>query len=213
MSVQVVGTSASWNESRQAFSDASQWFLSTAGRVGDRWDDPGLGEWSIRALVGHTTRAFLTIETYLARPAESVRVRHAAEYFQVARAVASTAEIAARGHVAGEALGPDPLSSVAEIARRVLLLVGQSDPRAVVSTPAGGMHLVDYLPTRTFELAVHTCDLSRALRTPLDIPASTAGQALRIVSDLALAAGSAGPLLLASTGRAGLPEGFTVLGL
>ena len=35
--------------------------------MGDRWERPGLGEWDIRALVGHTSRSLLTVEIYLAR--------------------------------------------------------------------------------------------------------------------------------------------------
>ena len=36
----------------------------------ERWDGPGLGEWDLRALVGHTSRSLLTVEAYLQRPAE-----------------------------------------------------------------------------------------------------------------------------------------------
>jgi len=59
----------SWDDSRMAFADAAGWFVRTAAIVGDRWDRPGLGEWDVRSLVGHTSRALLTVETYLARPA------------------------------------------------------------------------------------------------------------------------------------------------
>jgi hypothetical protein len=73
------------------------------------------------------------------------------------------------------------------------------------------MRLADYLPTRTFELAVHTADLATALGAPLDLPATAAAQALRLVADLAVSEGRAGALLLAATGRSGLPAGFSVL--
>ena len=43
-----------WEESRRAFDDAAGWYLATVALVGDRWDEPGLGEWSVRDLVGHT---------------------------------------------------------------------------------------------------------------------------------------------------------------
>lgn len=36
--------------------------------------------------------------------------------------------------------------------------------RGLVSTTAGGMRLADYVPTRTLELVVHTCDLASARR-------------------------------------------------
>ena len=105
----------------------------------------------------------------------------------------------------------DPAAAVAEIAARVLPLVESCDGTELVTTFAGGMRLRDYLPTRTFELAVHTCDLARAIDAPLDVPASAATQALALVGRLAVADGLAGPLLLATTGRGGLPEGFSVL--
>ena len=73
------------------------------------------------------------------------------------------------------------------------------------------MRLVDYLPTRTFELAVHTADLASALGVPPDAPAPAATQALHVVADLAVAAGLAGPPSLAATGRPALPAGFSVL--
>jgi hypothetical protein len=98
-----------------------------------------------------------------------------------------------------------------EIAERVLPLVATRNGTEVVSTLVGGMRLADYLPTRTFELAVHTADLAAALGLPLDVPASAASQALRITSDLAVSDGKAGQLLIAVTGRSGLPDGFTVL--
>jgi hypothetical protein len=80
-----------------------------------------------------------------------------------------------------------------------------------VTTIVGGMRLGDYLPTRTFELAVHTADIVTALDVPPDVPATATAQALDIVTDLAVAEGLAGPLLLAATGRPGLPAGFSVL--
>jgi drug/metabolite transporter (DMT)-like permease len=48
-------------------------------------------------------------------------------------------------------------------------------------------------------------------RGNLLVLASAAAQALQIVADLAVADGLAGPLLLAATGRPGLPERFSVL--
>jgi hypothetical protein len=201
----------SWGDSRTAFTDAAGWFVRTAALVGDRWDRPGLGEWDMRALVGHTSRALLTVETYLARPAAAVDVASAPDYFRATSADAADPAVATRGRDAGTALGSDPAAAVAEIATRVLALVDTQDGTEVVATIAGGMRLGDYLPTRTFELAVHTADLATTLGVPLDVPATAAVQALHIVADLALTGGLAGPLLLAATGRPGLPAGFSVL--
>lgn len=200
-----------WDGSRRAFSDAAEWFVRTAALVGDRWDRPGLGEWDMRALVGHTSRSLLTVETYLARPAAAAEMASAADYFRATRAAAAGPAVAARGRDAGAALGADPAAAVAEIAARVLALVDTQDGSELVTTIAGGMRLGDYLPTRTFELVVHTADLATALGVPPDVPATSAAQALHIITDLAVADGLAGPLLLAATGRPGLPAGFSVL--
>jgi hypothetical protein len=200
-----------WDDARRAFADAAKWFVATAALVGDRWDRPGLGEWDLRALVGHTSRSLLTVEMYLARPAATVEVASAGDYFRTTRALAADPAVAERGRDAGEALGPEPAAAVAEIAGRVVPLVDARDGTELVTTIAGGMRLADYLPTRTFELAVHTADLATALGAPLDLPATAAAQALRLVADLAVSEGRAGALLLAATGRSGLPAGFSVL--
>jgi uncharacterized protein (TIGR03083 family) len=200
-----------WDDSRRAFADATEWFAGTTALVDDRWHLPGLGEWDVRALVGHTSRSLLTVEAYLARPAAAVEVASAADYFRATSAAAAGPAVAARGHDAGAALGADPAAAVAEIARRVRPLLDARDGSELVTTIAGGMRLGDYLPTRTFELAVHTADLATALGLPLDVPATAAVQALRVVADLAVAGGRAGPLLLAATGRPGPTTGFSVL--
>src|SRR5919107_3599987 len=195
----------SWDDSRRAFADAAEWLVGVAALVGDRWDRPGLGEWDVRALVGHTSRSLLTVETYLARPAAVVDVASTTDYYRATKAMAAGPAVAARGREAGTALGGDPAAAVAQIAARVVPLVDARDGTELLTTIAGGMRLADYLPTRTFELAVHTADLAAALGEPADVPASAAAQALRLVSDLAVADGLAGPLLLLATGRTSSP--------
>ncbi len=201
----------SWDDSLRAFSDAADWFVRTAAVVADRWTEPGLGEWDVRALVGHTSRSLLTVETYLARPAAVVEVASAMEYFRATKAAAADPAVAVRGWEAGAALGTDPAGAVAEIAGRVLPLVGAQSGTELVTTIAGGMRLSDYLPTRTFELAVHTADLATALGLPPEVPGTAAAQALHLVTELAVAEGVAGRLLLSATGRPGHPAGFSVL--
>ncbi len=203
--------SESWDAARRAFADAGHWFVRTVGVVGERWDTPALGEWDVRALVGHTSRAFLTVETYLDRPATTAELGSPADYFRGARGIASGPDVAARGRGAGEALGDNPAEAVAVIAERVVRLVDGAAENQLITTIIGGMRLGDYLPTRTFELVVHTADLAAALDEDLDVPPTAASQALRIVSELAVGDGRAGSLLLAATGRTGLPEGYSVL--
>jgi len=119
--------------------------------------------------------------------------------------------VATRGREAGIALGADPNAAAAQIAARVLPLVDACYGSELVTTIAGGMRLRDYLPTRTFELVVHTADLATALDVPPEPPQTAAMQALGLVAELAVADGLAGPLLLAATGRPVLPVGFSVL--
>jgi hypothetical protein len=73
------------------------------------------------------------------------------------------------------------------------------------------MMLTEYLPTRTFELTVHTCDLVRALGLSGNVPPSAATTALRVSAELAVARNVAAPLLLALTGRTALPDGFSII--
>jgi uncharacterized protein (TIGR03083 family) len=200
-----------WEDSRRAFDDAADWYLATIALVGDRWDGPGLGEWSVRDLVGHTSRSFLTVEEYAARPAAAAEIASPSDYYRATRAIAAGPGVAQRGRDAAAALGDDPVAAVGEIAARVRRLLDEHDGTALVTTIAGGMRLADYLPTRTFELTVHTADLALALSEPIDAPSTAAAQALALVADLALTDGTAGSLLLLATGRAGLPSGFSVM--
>ena len=73
------------------------------------------------------------------------------------------------------------------------------------------MRLGDYLPTRTFELVVHTADLATAPGVPAEVPATAAARAFHMIADLAVADGLAGPLLFAATGRPSLLAGYSVL--
>jgi uncharacterized protein (TIGR03083 family) len=204
--------SFTWGSSVAAFEDAAAGFVATAARVGDRWEQPGLGEWDVRALVGHTSRSFLTVEAYLAVPAERADLESAVAYYEATRALSVGPEVAARGRAAGAALGDEPARAVTTIAERVVPLVREhGDGSALLTTIAGGMRLADYLPTRTFELVVHTLDLAVALDLPLDVPPAAVREAFTLVTDLAVEGGAGGPLLLALTGRRPLPAGFTLL--
>jgi hypothetical protein len=201
----------SWAESRRAFDDAADWYLATVALVGDRWQQPGLGEWTVRDLVGHASRSFLTVEAYLAQPAESVEVDSPPDYYLATRAIAAGPDVVQRGRDAAAALGIDPVTAVREIGARVKNLLDEHDGSALLTTIAGGMRLADYLPTRTFELVVHTADLALVLAEPLDAPATAAAQVLGIISDIAITDGTAGSLVLLATGRTGLPARFSVL--
>jgi hypothetical protein len=88
-----------------SIADAAEWFVRMAALVGDQWHRPGLGEWDVRDLVGHTSLSLLTVEMYLARPAGGVEVASATDYFRATRAAAADPAVAARARDAGTALG------------------------------------------------------------------------------------------------------------
>jgi hypothetical protein len=203
----------SWSGTRATFAEAAGWYVRTVAQVGGRWAEPGLGVWDVRALVGHTSRALLTVEQYLQRPATTIDVPTTSAYYRATSAMSAGDEVAERGRAAGRALGDDPAEAVAAIAARVLPVLDSTDGTEMVTTVAGGMRFAEYVPTRTFELVVHTLDLVAALGGTSDPqpPARAAAEALRVIADLAAEDGRAGALLLAATGRAGLPAGFTVL--
>ena len=119
--------------------------------------------------------------------------------------------MAARGREAGAALGPDPTAAVRDLAARVLAQLQTASDEVLVSTPVGGMRLIDYLPSRVFELAVHTLDIAAALPVAVTLPETAAAVALHLLADRAVQPGKAASLLLAGTGRHALPAGFNVL--
>jgi hypothetical protein len=168
--------------------------------------------WTVRDLVGHTSRALLIVELYLAKPAAQREVVRPVDYFLRAQVgLADPASVAARGREAGVARGADPIAAVRDIAARVLAQVQTASDEALMSTPVGGMHLIDYLPSRIFELAVHTLDLAAALPVTVTLPEPVAAVALHLLADMALQPDKAAALLLAATGRRASPAGFSVL--
>jgi uncharacterized protein (TIGR03083 family) len=204
---------------RVAFDEAAAYFVSTVETIRpEQFATPGLGEWSVRDLVGHTSRSLLTIEIYLEQPVASVQVADAADYYlAVLRARddptqhGNMAQVAQRGREAGAALGPDPASALRAIAARVRKLVAETHEDQLMSTAVGGMRLGDYLPTRIFELVVHTLDLAAALGAPLRPPAAPAQISLELAAAVALRSGRGSDVLLALTGRRPLPVGFSVV--
>jgi uncharacterized protein (TIGR03083 family) len=198
---------------RDAYEQAATLFVETVAQVGTaQWNLVALGEWTVRDLVGHTNRALLTVETYLDNPSETVDVTRPADYFLRAKAsLADPAAIAARGREAGQALGDDPPATVQETATRVLGRVQQTPDEACLTTPVGGMQLIDYLPSRIFELTIHTLDLGAAIAVDIDLPEAASAVTLNMIAELAQQPGKAAPLLLAATGRRALPATFSLL--
>jgi len=198
---------------REAFAASAAFFAARVAEVDGRWDEHGLGEWTVRDLVGHTSRSLLTIESYLRDEVEGhPEAASAAEYFdRAASSLADPVAVTQRGRDAGAALGADPSAAVNDIRRRVTDLVDASPDDALVATPIGSMRLIDYLVARTFELTVHTCDMCAALGLDADVPPIAAAQTAALIGELAARHQEVTALLLSATGRGPLPPGFTVL--
>ena len=201
---------------RDAFGAAARWFAETVHEL-DRppapWEAPALGEWSRRDLVGHTSRALLTVEQYL-RPGPSDSDRRSVDYYRAVRGGrADPDEVAERGRQAGRDLGADLPESVDTVVRRVTGMVAGRTADARVETPVGEWRLEAYLPTRVVELVVHTGDLRTAGGLDGQAPETAVRQALVVLGALVADAPSdeAPHLLTALTGRSALDAGYTVL--
>jgi hypothetical protein len=119
--------------------------------------------------------------------------------------------VAERGRAAGVALGADPIAALSALVTRVPAQVRAAPADARMRTPFGTMTLQGYLPTRTLELTVHTCDLAAALGISADVPRVAAAEVFAVIGGLAAAQGTASTALLALTGRVPLPAGYSVL--
>lgn len=201
-------------DTRATFDLAAHAFADLVVRIpADAWDGPGLGEWDLRALVGHTSRSLTTVLTYLPRLTTTEAVTTTAEYYAAAVRLmaADPAAVTERGRQAGAALGADPEQFVRGQVADCLTALDATDGDPVIETIVGGMRLSRYLVTRTFELVVHCLDIGRAGGLPFDPPGPALTQALRLASDVATLRGDGASLLLALTGRHTLPDGFSVV--
>jgi uncharacterized protein (TIGR03083 family) len=201
-----------------AFESAARSLVDLVDRIGDdEWDGPGLADWDLRSLVGHASRAVSTVATYVDQPADREDASSPADYFAtVARLSQSTESavvaeaVAQRGRDAGAALGDKPAEAIADLVEKALDRLREQDD-VLLSTPVGGMLLSTYLPTRTFELAVHSLDIAAAIGVVLELDPVVLADSLAIAADTAARAGHGVPVLLALTGRAPLREGFSVV--
>ena len=197
-----------------AFESAARCFVDLVETIPpDAFDGPGLGEWDLRSLVGHTGRSLITVTTYLAQPAPAVVVATAAEYYRwvVQQTGADPAGVAERGRQAGIALGEDPTAAVRALLTDALAAVDAATGDPIIETLAGGMRLSEYLPTRIFELVVHTLDIAGALGRDMTIPAAPLADAVRLATDVAVLRGDGPELLLALTGRKPLRDSYSVV--
>lgn len=178
------------------------------------WTGPGLGEWDLRALVGHTSRSLVTVSTYLRAPCDHEDVVSPEDYYariRDASSIATPAEIVERGRQAGRALGDDPASTIDGLVQRALSDLADAGNPLIAVVGGLGIRLHNYLPTRTFELAVHSLDIARATTVDFHPPADVLEAATTLAARTAVALGDGGKVLSALTGRTTLPPSFSVV--
>lgn len=180
----------------------------------DAWDGPGVGEWDVRALVGHTSRSLVTVSTYLRTAAEREDVTSPEDYYARIRGLAASmgvGDIVERGRQAGRDLGADPVTAVDGLVARALDDVAAVDDPLITVIGGLGIRLSNYLPTRLFEFAVHGLDIARTTDTEPTQPADVLAEATALAARIAVAVGDGEDVLLTLTGRAPLPPGFSVV--
>ena len=202
-------------QTRATYDAAAVAFLDLAALVPvERYPEPGLGDWDLRALIGHTSRSLVTVATYLGTRADAVAAETPAAYFALVSRIASSDAVGAitqRGVDAGLALGDDPMATLRQQKAAADAALDGLDGDPVVETIAGGMRVSAYLPTRTFELTVHCLDIARATGLEFAPPHDALVEALDVAAESALELGMGIDVLLTLTGRQPLPPNCSVV--
>ena len=196
------------------FSRSADAFVSLVGGIrADQWEDPGLGSWTVRSLTGHTARAVLTVESYLAQeePGDVTIPTAEAYYTSVYQTFTDPVAVAARGVEAGQWLAEDPVGLITAALSRTNSLIESQPENRIVSIGGMGILLTEYLRTRIFELTVHTIDLSKATGIAHLLPTAAMADAAALAASVAVQRGSGEQLLLSLTGRETLPDTFSVV--
>jgi uncharacterized protein (TIGR03083 family) len=200
--------------SAEDFETAAHSFLDLVAEVKvSQWNEPALGVWDVRSLVGHTARAISTVETYLlAEPAPEVTAANAEEYY--VRAFTEYTDndaIAARGVEAGKALNEDSGAEFEATLARALVLIKDNGPDRIVAVGPIGIPLGEYLRTRVFELVVHGMDIARAANIDHGIPGNVVANVADLAARVAVRKGDGEAILFALTGRRPLRPRYSIL--
>ncbi|MEV6300140.1 maleylpyruvate isomerase family mycothiol-dependent enzyme [Actinoplanes sp. NPDC051861] len=204
---------------RRTYRSAAIAFADLVSRIPpDRLDGPGLGDWTLRDLLGHTASSALRqVPVVLGQQAPMLLVPTPEGYFAAVRSAppalveAAVAASTDDARDTGKNLGDQPAQVISGLigqATSALAVAGDDD---LVATPAGGMRVRDWLPTRTFELVVHGSDAARAAGVPIDLGPEAVSEAVALAARIAAAVGDGLPALRALTGRGSLPSGFSVV--
>jgi hypothetical protein len=156
----------------------------------------------------------VTVSTYLKTVAPREDVVSATDYYVQMHSYSKSlgaAAIVERGRQAGRDLGEDPVAAIDALVPRVLAEIDAVDDPLIEVIGGLGIRLSSYLPTRTFELAVHGMDIARAVGVDFVPPEDVLADAAALAARIGVALGHGPTMLLTLTGRAALPEGFSVV--
>jgi len=151
---------------------------------------------------------------YLKTTAERADVASPQDYYALIRDsgwIAGPAEIVERGRQAGRDLGSDPAATIDAWADRALADVAAVDDPLIAVIGGLGIRLHTYLPTRVFELAVHSLDIARATGIEVRPPPEVLDAATTLAARTAVTLGDGSTVLMALTGRSALPPSFSVV--
>jgi len=198
---------------RAAFSSSARDFTSVVSQISERgvdWNTQLPSGWTLRTVVGHTSRALRTPGRYLETGAgRDIDTVHPFDYFRGMTSDYSKVEaIVRRAEQSGADLGNDLAASVSDLASSAIASVGAAADDAPVATPSGVMSLLSYLPSRIFVLTTDTADLASTFGLDHEACEACANLALMMSVGIAVEAADAVDaltVLVSSTPRVLLP--------
>ncbi len=197
---------------REAYLESAEFFAGLVDGVDiDGWEEPALGQWTVRDLAGHTYRSISTVVGYSEKPAPQVDVESTTQWILNVRQNANPDRVAELGRSAGLEIMDNPQMMVRGFLSMARDRVNDLDEDFILATPQGGMRLIDYLQLRTMELVIHGSDLAQAVGVEATPPASGMQVALQVLTGVAVAEGRGPALANALTGRGALPANYNLL--
>ena len=161
---------------RVAFARSARWCAKVVQDIKPTdWSRPGLGEWTVRDLVGHLSLNCRYVLDLLDVDLTTEQRRGPFAFWNAALAGPKEVldrSIAQAAPPAAESLGDDPPSTFQAIVDAGIDLVARSpDGRLVRSGGTNSLALIDYLPSRVVEFVAHGMELCLAIdRSAADVP-------------------------------------------
>ncbi len=116
-----------------------------------------------------------------------------------------------RARLGGSQLGDDAPAVIRGWSEEALAILDSVPDDHPTRSIGGGVRFIDWLATRVVELTVHTLDLAAAVGIDAEPPEAALATTLGVLSDLGVATGKASELVMAATGRSGLPAGYSLM--